>query len=66
MLPRELKPEYFAGYPPESRKLVVNYLGTLQQLPLSFVPALLRELIDYDFKFPAERKARERELANLG
>jgi hypothetical protein len=66
MLPRELKPEYFAGYPPESRNLVVNYLGTLQQLPLSFVPALLRELIDYDFKFPAERKARERELANLG
>jgi hypothetical protein len=38
----------------------------LQQLPLSFVPSLLRELVDYDFKFPAERKAREKELANLG
>jgi hypothetical protein len=65
MLPRDLKPEQFAGYPPEARKLVVNYLGTLQQLPLSFLPSLLRELIAYDFKFPAERKAREKELANL-
>ena len=29
------------------------------------MPSLLRELIDYDFKFPAERNAREKELANL-
>src|SRR5437588_4965219 len=65
MLPRDLKPEKFAGYPSEARKLATNYLATLQQLPLSFVPSLLRELIDYDFKFPAERKAREKELANL-
>jgi len=65
MLPRDLKPEQFAGYPPEARKLAANYLGILQQLPLSFVPGLLRELIDYDFKFPEERKARERELASL-
>ena len=66
MLPRDLKPEQFAGYPPEARKLVTTNLATLQQLPLSFVPSLLRELIDYDFKFPAERKARQRELTNLG
>src|SRR5579872_46010 len=66
MLPQDLKPEYFAGYPPEARKLVTNYLGTLRQLPLSFLPGLLRELIDYDFKFPAERTAHERELAHLG
>jgi hypothetical protein len=65
MLPRDLKPEQFAAYPPEARKLVGNYLGILRQLPLSFLPSLLRELIDYDFKFPAERKAREKELANL-
>jgi hypothetical protein len=65
MLPRDLKPEQFAGYPPEARKLVTTYVGTMQQLPLSFLPSLLRELIDYDFKFPAERKAREKELANL-
>ena len=34
-------------------------------LPLSFVPGLLRELIDFDFKFPAERTAHERELAKV-
>ena len=65
MLPRDLKPEQFARYPPEARKLVASYLGILQQLPLSFLPGLLRELVDYDFKFPAERKAREKELTNL-
>jgi hypothetical protein len=65
MLPRDLKPEQFTGYPPEARKIVTNYLGILQRLPLSFVPGLLRELIDYDFKFPAERKAHEKELVHL-
>jgi hypothetical protein len=65
MLPRELKAELFNGYPPEARKLVTNYLGALQRLPLSFLPSLLREAIDYDFKFPAERQALEREMANL-
>jgi hypothetical protein len=65
MLPQDLRPVQFAGYPPEARKVVTNYLATLQQLPLSFVPGLLRELIDYDFKFPAERNAREKELAYL-
>jgi len=65
VLPRDLKTAQFAGYPPEARKIVTNYLATLQRLPLSFLPGLLRELIDYDFKFPAERKARERELAHL-
>ena len=65
MLPGDLKSEQFAGYPPEARKLVTNYLGTLRQLPLSFLPGLLRELVDYDFKFPAERAAREKELASL-
>src|SRR5579884_1153941 len=65
MLPRDLKAEQFSGYPPEARKLITNYLGALQQLPLSFVPNLLREAIDYDFKFPVERRALDKELANL-
>jgi hypothetical protein len=37
----------------------------LRNLPLSFVPSLLREAIDYDYKFPAERSAIDRELAYL-
>jgi hypothetical protein len=65
MLPGDLKPEQFTGYPPKARKLVLAHLGTLQQLPLSFVPSLLRELIDYDFKFPAERTSIDHELATL-
>jgi hypothetical protein len=65
MLPSELKSEHFAGYPPEARKLATGSLAALQRLPLSFLPGLLREVIEYDFKFPAERKALEKELANL-
>jgi hypothetical protein len=65
MLPRDLKPERLNGYPPQARKLVVNYIATLQRLPLSFLPSLLREAIEFDYKFPVERKALERELAKL-
>lgn len=65
MLPRDLKPEQFTGYPPEARRLATDSLAALQGLPLSFLPSLLREVIDYDFKFPIERKAVEKELANL-
>jgi len=64
MQPRDLKPENFKAYPPEARKLATEYAGSLQRLPLSFLPSLLREVIDYDFKFPAERKSLERELGN--
>jgi len=65
MLPRDLKSENLEGYPAEARRIVSNYLGTLQHLPLSFLPGLLRELINFDFKFPTERKAHERELQYL-
>jgi len=66
MLPGDLKTEQFSSYPAEARKLVTNYLPALRRLPLSFLPSLLREAIEYDFKFPIERKAIEAELANLG
>ena len=65
MLPSDLKPEQFKNYPPEARKLATDYVAALQRLPLTFVASLLREVIDYDFKFPPERKAIEKELANL-
>ena len=65
MQPSDLKAEKFNGYAPEARKIVVNHLETLRQLPLSFLTGLLRELSNYDFKFPAERKAHERELEYL-
>ena len=65
MLPRDLKPEQFNGYPSEAKRLVTHYIAVLQRLPLSFLPSLLREAIEYDYKFPVERKALERELGNL-
>jgi hypothetical protein len=65
MLPHDLKAEQFSGYPPEARKLAVSNIETLRQLPLSFLPNLLREVIEYDFKFPAERAEVSRELAQL-
>jgi hypothetical protein len=65
MLPTQLKPEQFNAYPPQAKALAVEYLATFQQLPLSFLPNLLKEVIDYDFKFPAERKTLEKELAQL-
>src|SRR5439155_21857705 len=54
-----------ASYPHKARKLAVAHLATLQQLPLSFAPSLLREVIDYDFKFPAERASIDHEFASL-
>lgn len=65
MLPRDLTPGRFEKYPPQARKIAVAHLDALRQLPLSFVPSLLREVIDYDYRFPAERQAIDRELANL-
>jgi hypothetical protein len=65
MLPSDLKSDDFRAYPPEARKLAVESVAALRRLPLSFLPNLLRELIEYDDKFPAERAALEKELANL-
>lgn len=65
MLPSDLKSDAFRTYPREARKLVVDSLPAIRRLPLSFVPSLLREVIEYDNKFPAERDALEKELANL-
>jgi hypothetical protein len=65
MLPRDLQPANFSAWPPEARQAIEAHLDVLKQLPLSFVPSLLREAIDYDYKFPAERSAIDRELAYL-
>src|SRR4051812_7213990 len=65
MLPHDLKPEQFSSYPPEARKLAVDNIAILQQLPLSFLPNLLREVIEYDYKFPVERQEIRKEIAKL-
>ncbi|HEU5337538.1 MAG TPA: hypothetical protein VFU27_16335 [Terriglobales bacterium] len=65
MLPRQLKADDFIRYQPQARKLVTSYLALFRQLPLIFLPNLLREASDYDLKFPAERQAVARELQTL-
>lgn len=65
MLPSELKPEHFSSYPPQAKVLVNANLALFRELPLSFLPGVLREAIDYDYRFPAERRALEKEIANL-
>lgn len=56
MLPAQLTSDKFSAYPPEARKLAVDQLSILERMPLAFVPLLLREVIAYDWKFPAERR----------
>ena len=63
MQPSELAPEHFAAYPPLARQVAVKNLDVLRQLPLSFVPLLLAEVIAYDSKSPAEREEVDAQLA---
>lgn len=64
MLPRDLQPEQFQQYPPLARKLAVENIAAFRRIPLSLLPNLLRELIEYDYRFPAERRSLEMEIAN--
>jgi hypothetical protein len=45
----------FERYPPQGRHIAEEHLATLRPLPVFFVALLLRELIGYDWQFPAER-----------
>jgi hypothetical protein len=65
MLPNQLVPESFRGYPAEAKRLAASHITLLRRLPLSFLPLLLRELILYDWKFPAERREIDRQFPYL-
>ena len=65
MLPNQLVPENFAAYPAEARRVATSRIALLRRLPLGFVPLLLRELIVYDWKFPAERRLLDRQFVYL-
>lgn len=66
MLPNQLVPESFGAYPPDARRLATARIALLRRLPLGFVSQLLRELIVYDWKFPAERREIDGQFAYLG
>jgi len=65
MLPRDLKAESFAAYPPDAKALILSHLDVVRELPLAFVPSLLRQVMEYDYSFPVERSAIESELKIL-
>ncbi len=65
MLPSHLSMVHFAEYPPRARAVAQAHLELLRQLPLAFLPSLLRELIEYDYKFPAELAQLDRQLAYI-
>lgn len=65
MLPEQLTAGSFAAYPPEAKALATAQLPLLRKLPPAFVPLLLRELIVYDWKFPAERADLDRQFRYL-
>ena len=65
MTAKQLNAEQFSEYPPQARRIASEHISLLRDLPLSFLPLLLRELIAYDWKFPAERKELDNQLAYL-
>jgi hypothetical protein len=66
VLPAELSTESFNQYPAQAKKLAVDHIELLRRLPISFLSVLLCEIINYDWKFPAERRALEEQLRYLG
>jgi hypothetical protein len=66
MLVHQLHDEQFRSYPPQAKKIATSNIVLLQQLPPAFLPLLLREVIVYDWKFPAERDEIDRQFRYLG
>jgi hypothetical protein len=55
----------FRHYPPAARRLAEAHGEILQQLPIGFVSFLLKELIEFDWKFPVEQRFLLDQLAYL-
>ena len=65
MSPTQLKVDDFKNYPPKGQKLAANRIGLLRQLPVGFLPFLLKEIISYDWNFPVERGELDQQLSYL-
>jgi hypothetical protein len=66
MIVQLIHSEQFQSYPPQAKQIATSNIVLLQQLPLAFLPLLLREVILYDWKFPAERDEIDRQFRYLG
>jgi hypothetical protein len=65
MMPGGLRVESFVAYPPQARALAAEHLGVLKRMPLVLAAALLRQVIQYDWSFPAEREQLKLQLKLL-
>ncbi len=63
--PGQLTPSSFNAYPPLARQTAADHIDLLREMPVPFLALLLRELIAWDWKFPAERKELDRQFAYL-
>ena len=59
MKPSALREQDFKAYPPKAKALAVAHLSLLRRIPLTLLPIFLRQLIDYDWRFPAEQNELE-------
>jgi hypothetical protein len=65
MKPAELTAASFSIYPAAARAFAQQYLSVLQMLPLPLAVTVLREVSTYDWRFPAERRTLQDQLAWL-
>jgi hypothetical protein len=56
MVPGELQSASFARYPPQAQSFAVANLPVLKRMPLILLTLVLRQVIQYDWCFPAERE----------
>jgi hypothetical protein len=66
MTPSKLQVESFAAYPPQAQALAIEHLDVMKRMPLLLLAAMLRQVIQYDWSFPAERQHLVRQLNLLG
>jgi len=65
MDPHTLTRDAFKTYAPDAQRVASNYVDLFRDLPIVLVAALLREVIDYDTRFPRERATIDARLAFL-
>jgi hypothetical protein len=56
MSPNDLRNESFARYAPQGRSFAVTNLQVLKRMPLPLAALLLKQIIQFDWGFPAEKE----------
>jgi hypothetical protein len=65
LVPSQLTAASFNQYPPLAREVAAGHVALFREMPAIFLALLLRELIAWDWKFPAERDELTRQFKFL-